>query len=56
MDVKLKYRGRVVTDADMAFIDKLIAEHPTASRRALSKKVYEAWNWVQPNGTPRDMV
>jgi hypothetical protein len=56
MDVKLTYRGRVVTGADVAFIDKLISEHPTASRRALSKKLCEAWNWVQPNGVPRDMV
>ncbi len=56
MDVKLTYRGRVVTSADVAFIDKLISEHPTASRRALSKKLCEAWNWVQPNGVPRDMV
>jgi hypothetical protein len=56
MDVRLSYRGRVVTDADVAFIDQLIAAHPTASRRDLSKKLCEAWNWVQPNGTPRDMV
>lgn len=56
MDVRLTYRGRVVTDADVAFIDELIAAHPTASRRALSKKLCEAWNWVQPNGALRDMV
>ena len=56
MDVRLTYRGRVVTDADVAFIDQLIAAHPTASRRVLSKKLCEAWNWVQPNGAPRDMV
>jgi len=56
MNVKLTYRGRSVTDADVAFIDRLIAEHPTASRRALSKKLCEAWNWVQPNGALRDMV
>lgn len=55
MDV-LKYRGRTVTDADVGFIRQLIAEHPTASRRALSKKLCEAWNWVQPNGALRDMV
>jgi hypothetical protein len=54
--VALKYRGRVVTDADVAFIRQLIAAHPTASRRALSKKLCEAWNWVQPNGMLRDMV
>jgi hypothetical protein len=34
----------------------LIAEHPKASRRALSLLVCEAWNWMQPNGAPRDMV
>lgn len=54
--MKLQHRGRIVTDADVAFIRGLIAEHPTASRRALSKKLCEAWNWVQPNGTLRDMV
>jgi hypothetical protein len=56
MDVKLTYRGRVVTEADVAFIGRLIAAYPTASRRALSKKLCEAWNWVQPNGALRDMV
>ena len=51
-----KYRGRVVTDAEVAFIRQLIAAHPTLSRHALSHKLCEAWNWVQPNGAPRDMV
>lgn len=56
MNVRLTYRGRAVTDDDVAFIDRLIATHPMASRRALSKKLCEAWNWVQPNGALRDMV
>jgi Druantia protein DruA len=56
VEAKLKYRGRVVTDADVAFIRKLVAENPMASRRALSKKLCQAWNWVQPNGALRDMV
>lgn len=55
MDV-LRYRGRVVTDADITFIRDLIGGHPGASRRALSRKLCEAWNWVQPNGALRDMV
>jgi hypothetical protein len=55
MDV-LRYRGRMVTTEDVVFIRRLIAEHPTATRRALSLKLCEAWNWVQPNGVPRDMV
>jgi hypothetical protein len=54
--VVLKYRGRMVIDADVVFIRQLIAAHPRASRRALSKKLCEAWNWVQPNGVLRDMV
>lgn len=56
MDVKLQHRGRLVTAADVAFIRALIAEHPTASRRALSRKLCQAWNWVQSNGALRDMV
>lgn len=52
----LLYRGRRITDADVAFIRELIADHPTLSRRALSQKLCEAWHWVQPNGRPRDMV
>lgn len=56
MNVKARYRGREVTEADVAFIRQLIDAHPTLSRRALSQKLCEAWNWVQPNGQPRDMV
>jgi hypothetical protein len=56
MDVRLTYRGRAITGPDVAFIRELIASHPAASRRALSLKLCEAWNWVQPNGMPRDMV
>ena len=56
MEVKLKHRGREVKASDVAFIQALIAEDPEASRRALSKKLCEAWNWVQPNGALRDMV
>jgi hypothetical protein len=52
----LKYRGREVTDADAAFLRELIAWNPQASRRALSRLACQAWNWVQPNGAPRDMV
>ncbi len=55
MDV-LRYRGRGVTAEDVVFVRQLIAKHPTATRRALSFKLCEAWNWVQPNGVPRDMV
>ena len=56
MDATLRYRGRTIHDTDVVFIRELIAAHPTASRRALSKKLCEAWGWVQPNGALRDMV
>ena len=56
MSLRLQYRGREVTDADVAFINRLIADHPELSRRALSQKLCQAWNWVQPNGALRDMV
>jgi hypothetical protein len=56
MEEVLRHRGRVVTDADVAFIRELIADHPGASRRALSQKLCAAWDWRQSNGALRDMV
>ncbi len=56
MEVQFKYRGRVFSAADVAFIQALIADYPEASRRALSKKLCQAWGWVQANGQLRDMV
>lgn len=56
MDVVLKYRGRMICESDLAIIGALIEENPTASRRELSRKVCEAWNWIQPNGALCDMV
>lgn len=50
------YRHRSVSAEELAFIRQLIAEHPQASRRALSQRLCQAWNWVQPNGALRDMV
>ena len=52
----LSYRHRVITDDDIVFIRNLITEYPGSSRRDLSKKLCEAWNWVQANGALRDMV
>jgi len=56
MPSTLSYRHRVVTDEDLVFIRQFIAEHPGSSRRDLSKKLCQAWNWVQANGALRDMV
>src|SRR5213593_4178931 len=53
---ELKYRGRVLTTEDILYIRKLITAHPAESRRGLSRKLCEAWQWKQPNGALRDMV
>jgi uncharacterized protein DUF4338 len=53
---ELKYRGRVLTTEDVLYIRELIAAHPGETRRTLSKKLCEAWQWKQSNGVLRDMV
>jgi hypothetical protein len=52
----LRYRGRNVSEEDIHYIRELIAAHPEASRRTLSTKLCEAWQWRQANGALRDMV
>src|SRR3979411_1591411 len=56
MPAEWRYRGRVVTADELTFIRELIAEKPGASRRRLSEKLCEAWQWKQANGALRDMV
>src|SRR5450432_2900 len=51
-----RYRGRVVTAGDITSIRQLIAENPGASRRRLSEKLCEVWQWKQANGALRAMV
>ena len=50
------YRGRTITPEDTAFIRQLIADNPQDSRRRLSAKLCEAWDWRQANGQLKDMV
>ena len=56
MQFAIRYRGRQATSEEVALIRRLIAENPDDSRRALSVKLCKALNWVQPNGTLKDMV
>ena len=56
MSAPWRYRGREISSEEVAFIRRLIAEHPDLSRRALSQKLCAAWQWQQPNGAWRDMV
>ncbi len=52
----LSYRGRTVTEADITFLRDVIAAHPDDSRRALSRRVCQAWNWKQSNGQLKEIV
>src|SRR5436190_2890422 len=56
MPEQWRYRGKAVTAEDISFIRDLIAQHPGLSRRRLSAKLCEAWQWKQANGALRDMV
>lgn len=56
MQVVLKHRSRILYEADIAMIRTLVAAHPHASRRELSRQLCRRWNWVQANGAPCDMV
>ena len=53
---ELSYRGRAISSEDILYIKDLIATHPHESRRQLSTKLCEAWQWRQANGALRDMV
>jgi hypothetical protein len=52
----LTYRGKAVSIDDVAVINKLIADNPKDSRRALSVRLCHLWGWTQANGHTRDMV
>lgn len=52
----LTYRGKAITNEDVAVINKLIAENPQDNRYTLSLKLCHTWGWFQANGHPRDMV
>ena len=56
MEGDFRYRGRIITAAEVEFIRQLIAEHPHTNRRQLSLRLCEAWGWKQANGALRDMV
>ena len=45
-----------MTSQDAAFIQQLIDQNPADSRRRLSVKLCQAWDWRQANGALRDMV
>jgi hypothetical protein len=56
MDLNVKYQGKIATTDDVEFIKKMIAENTSDSRWRLSRRLCQAWDWIQPNGTLKDMV
>jgi hypothetical protein len=56
MAVLMRWRGRQIEDAQLSFIRELIAAHPQDSRRRISQRLCEAWDWRQPNGELSDML
>jgi hypothetical protein len=56
MEAILTYRGKAISAEDAAFIQTLIDQNPHDSRRRLSVKLCQVWNWRQANGALRDMV
>ena len=56
MEIITTYRGRVITQSDIALIRQVISAHPCGSRRFISQEVCRTWNWCQANGTLKDMV
>lgn len=54
--IEFCYRGRQIRQQDILDIRALIERHPKASRRTLSTRLCEAWQWRQANGALRDMV
>ena len=53
---EFRYRGREIHEEDILYIRTLIERYPKESRRKLSVRVCEAWQWRQANGALRDMV
>ena len=54
--IEFRYRSRVISQEDVLFIRALIEQRPQESRRTLSTKLCEAWQWRQANGALCDMV
>jgi hypothetical protein len=53
---QFRYRGREISQEDILYIRSLIERYPGESRRKLSARLCEAWQWRQANGALRDMV
>lgn len=55
MEPILRFRGRAITASHVEEVRALITAEPGISRRALSFRLCEAWDWRQPNGEACDV-
>jgi hypothetical protein len=56
MEANTTYRGRPISESDIAIIRQIISIHPDRSRRFISQEVCRIWSWRQTNGTLKEMV
>ena len=56
MSEELVVQGRRITRGDLEQIQELIRSHPEWSRRRLSEKLVEAWDWRNGAGRLKDMA
>jgi len=56
MNEFITFRGRSVTEENVAIVRKIITAHPDGSHQFISQEVCRAWDWRQPNGILKDQV
>jgi hypothetical protein len=56
METITTYRGRPISESDIAVIRQIILIHPDRSRRFISQEVCGIWNWRQTNDALKEMV
>jgi len=55
MSLPVRYCGREFTDVELQRIQRILADHPSACRAALSRLVCEELAWRRPDGGLKDM-
>ncbi len=53
---EIRYRGRVFTGREIEEIREVILTHRDRSRWFISRELCRRWQWVQPNGVPKDII
>ena len=56
MQSTIRIQGRELSQEDIRFIQQLIENNPTLSRRKLSQELCELWNWRNAKGVLKDMA